>query len=275
VRSTLAIAAPIGLYIFTAVIPLPAQMQNNTEKQMACDNHDHRVDRMEHCEIREQSFPSVGRLSVEGHNGGITVKGWVRNEVLVRARVDATAETQAAADSLASRVSVDISGGMVRSTGPDMQGDDQSSWSVSYEVFAPQTTDLSIKTHNGGLVISDVRGQIRFEGHNGGVVLKRVTGDIGGNTHNGRIQIEIVGPVSDGRQLEASTHNGSITVAMPANYSAHVLAETSTGHIQSDFPISENGERRARQLDTSIGSGGPLMHLTTHNGEVALKRTGL
>jgi hypothetical protein len=211
---------------------------------------------------------------VEGHNGGITVKGWLRNEVLVRARVDATAETQAGADSLASRVWVDVSGGLVRSNGPDMQDDEHSSWGVSYEVFAPQATDVSVKTHNGGLMISDVRGQIRFEGHNGGVDLKRVTGDIAGNTHNGGIQIELVGSPSDGRQLEASTHNGGITVAMPANYSAHLQAETSTGHIQSDFPIILNGERRPHQIDTNIGAGGPLMHLTTHNGQVALKRVG-
>src|SRR3954451_3612812 len=144
-RSALAIAAPIGLYIFTAVNPLPAQMQNNTEKQMTCNNQGHRVERMAHCEIREQSFPSVGRLTVEGHNGAIMVKGWLGNDVLVRARVEATAGTQAAAYSLASRVSIDISGGMVRSAGPEIQDDDQSSWSVSYEVFAPQATDLSVK----------------------------------------------------------------------------------------------------------------------------------
>jgi DUF4097 and DUF4098 domain-containing protein YvlB len=155
-----------------------------------------------------------------------------------------------------------------------MQGDDHSSWSVSYEVFAPQVTDVTVKTHNGGLVMSDLHGTIRFEGHNGGVDLKRVAGDIGGNTHNGGIHIELVGPVSDGRQLEASTHNGSITVVMPANYSAHLRAETSMGHIQSDFPLNVTGELRPRRLETNIGAGGPLLHLTTHNGGVSLKRAG-
>jgi hypothetical protein len=245
-------------------------MQNNTEIQMTCDNRGYDGDRMRHCDIREQTLPSVGRLSVEGHNGGATVKGWLRSDVLVRARVDSAAETQAAADLLASRVSIDSGGGQVRSMGPDSV--DNSWWSVSYEIFVPEATDLSVKTHNGGVTISDVRGQIRFDAHNGGVHLKRVAGDVGGATHNGGVQVELMGSIWDGRQLEVSTYNGSITVAMPAGYAAHVQAETSSGRIQSDFPITVSGEVRPRRFDTYIGSGGPLIRLTTHNGQVTLKR---
>jgi hypothetical protein len=246
-------------------------MQNNTEKQMTCDNRGYDGDRARHCDIREQTLPSVGRLSVEGHNGSATVKGWLRSDVLVRARVDSVAETQAAADLLASQVSLDIGGGQVSSIGPDSI--DNSWWSVSYEIFVPQATDVSVKTHNGGGTISDVRGQIRFDAHNGGVHLKRVAGDVGGSTHNGGIEVELMGTIWDGRQLEVSTYNGGITVTMPAGYSAHIQAETSSGRIQSDFPITVSGEVRPRQLDTNIGSGGPPIHLTTHNGQVTLKRS--
>ena len=269
-RSALATVACIGLSFSTAAVPLFAQMQNNTEKQMTCDNRGYDAERAWRCDIREQTLPSVGRLSVQGHNGGAMVKGWLRSDVLVRARVDSAAETQAAADLLASRVSIDAGGGQVRSMGPDNV--DNSWWSVSYEIFVPQAIDLSVETHNGGVTISDVRGQIRFDAHNGGVHLKRVAGDVGGATHNGGIQVELVGSIWGGRQLEASTYNGGITVAMPAGYSAHVQAETERGHIQSDFPITVIGEVRPRRLDTNIGSGGPLIHLTTHNGQVTLKR---
>ena len=271
-RSALITTACIGLSISTGAVRLLAQMQNNTEIQMTCNNRGYDGDRARHCDIREQTLPSVGRLSVEGHNGGATVKGWLRSDVLVRARVDSAAETQAAADLLASRVSIDSGGGQVRSIGPDSV--DNSWWSVSYEIFVPEATDLSVKTHNGGVTISDVRGQIRFDAHNGGVHLKRVAGDVGGATHNGGVQVELMGSIWDGRQLEVSTYNGGITVAMPAGYSAHVQAETSSGRIQSDFPITMSGEVRPRRLDTYIGSGGPLIRLTTHNGQVTLKRAG-
>jgi hypothetical protein len=44
--------------------------------------------------------------------------------------------------------------------------------------------------------------------------------------------------------------------------------------VTTEFPITVTGELRPRRLDTNIGSGGPLIHLTTHNGQVLLKRTG-
>jgi hypothetical protein len=271
-RSALATAASIGLFVSTAAVPLFAQMRNNTEKQMTCSDQGNSGDRARHCDIREQTLPSVGRLNVEGHNGGVTVKGWLQNNVLVRARLEAQAETQAAADQLATRISLDIGGGQVRATGPDPV--ENASWSVSYEVFVPQTTDLNVKTHNGGVAISDVRGQIRFESHNGGVNLARVAGDVGGGTHNGGVKVELPGSIWDGRQLEVSTYNGGITLAAPAGFSARLQAETTNGRIQSDFPMQASGEARPRRVDTNIGSGGPLIHLTTHNGQVALQRAG-
>ena len=272
-RSALVITASIVLSISTGAVPVMAQMQNNIEKQMTCDNRGWNGDRVPHCDIREQTLPSVGQLNVEGHNGDATIKGWLRSDVLVRACVDTAADTQAAADLLASRVSIDSVGGQVRSAGPDSS--DNSWWSVSYEIFVPQHTDLNIKTHNGRVTISDVRGQIRFESHNGGVRLTRIGGDVGGATHNGGIHIELMGSIWEGRQLEASTYNGGITVAMPAGYSAHVQAETSSGHIQSNFPITVSGELRPRRIETNLGSGGPLIHLTTHNGQVTLNQPGL
>jgi hypothetical protein len=271
-RSAPATAAWIGLSVITWTVPILGQMRNNTEKEMTCDNRGYLEDRVRLCDIREQTLPSVGRLGVEGHNGSATVKGWMRSDVLVRSRVDSAAETQAAADVLASLVSIDSRGGQVRSTGPDSV--DDAWWSVSYEIFVPQAIDLSVKTHNGGVTISDVRGEIRFEAHNGGVHLKRVAGDVGGGTHNGGIEVELMGSLWDGRQLEVRTYNGGITLAMPASYSAHVLAETSSGRIQSDFPITVSGEVKPQRLDTNIGSGGSLIHLTTHNGQVTLKRAG-
>jgi DUF4097 and DUF4098 domain-containing protein YvlB len=262
-------AACIVLSVSTGLL---AQMHNNTEKQMTCDNRGYDGDRARHCDIREQTLPA-GRFAVEGHNGSVTVKGWLQSNVLVRARIESAAPTQSAADSLASQVSISSGGGDVHAIGPN-NTDDNSWWSASYEIFVPQSTDLSIKSHNGGVAIADVRGQIRFEAHNGGVHLKRVAGDVSGGTHNGGIEAELMGTLWEGRQLELSTNNGGITVSMPAGYSAHVQAETTNGRIESDFPITVSGQIRPRQLDTNIGSGGSPIHLTTHNGAVSLRRAG-
>ncbi|MGA2144493.1 MAG: DUF4097 family beta strand repeat-containing protein [Bryobacteraceae bacterium] len=270
-RLALTGAAWIGLAVTGGGVPLLAQLQDNSEKQLTCENGGNDGERARHCDIREQTLPGIGRLSLDaGQNGGATVKGWLRNDVLVRARVEASGDNQAAAALMASQVSIDGAGGEVRAIGPESAHN--SWWSVSYEIFVPQNTDLTLKTHNGGMTISDVRGQIRFDVTNGGVHLKRVAGDVSGATVNGGIQAELTGTMWDGRQLEVSTRNGGVTVAMPSNYSAHVQAETGSGGIQSDFPVTVDGNLRPRRLEFDLGSGGPLIHITTGNGGVKLKR---
>jgi hypothetical protein len=246
-------------------------LRDNSEKQLTCANGGYDSDRPRHCDIREQTLPSIGRLSIDaGQNGGATVKGWLRSDVLVRARVEASGETEGAAAIMASRVMIDASGGQVRAGGPEPMNN--SWWSVSYEIFVPQVTDVTLKTHNGGITISDVRGQIHFDAVNGGVHLKRVAGDVSGGTANGGIDVELTGAMLDARQMELSTHNGGVTVAMPSHYSARIQAETGMGRIQSDFPLPPDGNGRARKLDFNVGSGGPPIHITTGNGSIRLKR---
>jgi hypothetical protein len=266
-------AACIGFAVLAVGVPLHAQLQDNTEKQLTCGDGGRNNDRARHCEIREQSFASIGRLNIDaGQNGGTTVKGWLRGEVLVRARIDAQAETEGAAAIMVSRVMIDGSGGQVRASGPDREQND-AWWSVTYEIFVPQTTDLTLKTHNGGINISDVRGRLSFEGVNGGVRLKRVAGEITGRTVNGGIDVELAGTGFDARQMELATTNGGVTVTMPANYSARVQTETGLGRVQSDFPMPPNaGDSRARKMDFTIGAGGPPIHITTGNGSIRFKR---
>src|SRR5215470_8332567 len=174
-KSILTSAACIGLAVSTGAVPLLAQMKDNTEKQLNCSNGGGDRDRARHCEIREQSLPSIGRLTIDaGQNGGASVKGWLRGDVLVRARVEASGDTEGDAANMVSRVMVDSSGGQVRATGPESANNTW--WSVSYEIFVPQLSDVTLKTHNGGINISDIRGQIQFDAVNGGVNLKRVAG---------------------------------------------------------------------------------------------------
>jgi DUF4097 and DUF4098 domain-containing protein YvlB len=96
---------------------------------------------------------------------------------------------------------------------------------------------------------------------------------VSGASVNGGIQVELAGAIWDGRQLEVSTRNGGVTVAMPSYYSAHIQAETESGGIQSDFPMPLDGNKRPRKVDTNIGSGGGLIHVATVNGAVRLKHS--
>jgi hypothetical protein len=270
-RPTAMCAAWIGVAVFSA----GAQLRDNSEKQLTCQNNGYNSDSVRRCEVREQTVPGIGRLNVDAsRNGGVTVKGWLRHEVLVRARVEASAENEGAAANLVSRVSIDSNGGQVRASGPEPVDNSNSGWSVSYEIFVPQNTDLTLTARNGGIEIADVRGQIRFEGRNGGVHLKRLAGDVVGSTQNGGVEAELTGTMWEGRQLEVTTKNGGVNVTMPASYSARIQAESERGGFQSDFPVSVQGDVRPRRLEFNVGAGGPLIHVTTTNGRVSFNRAG-
>ncbi len=264
------------LFAALAAAAAQAQMQDNREKRLTCENNgvsnNGGGDRARYCEIREQPLPAAGRLTIDaGHNGGATVRGWLQNDVLVRSRVEASADSDAQARAYASQVRVDAAAGQVRAEGPETAGN--SSWSVSYEIFVPQTTDITLNTHNGGIVISDVRGRIEFSATNGGVRLQRIAGDVSGSTVNGGVVVELAGNSWEGRQLEVTTRNGGVVLSLPESYSAHIQTETVNGGIQSDFPITAQGNLKPHNLDFNVGSGGPLIHVSTTNGGVKVKRT--
>jgi DUF4097 and DUF4098 domain-containing protein YvlB len=143
---------------------------------------------------------------------------------------------------------------------------------VTFEIFVPQATNLTVKTVNGGITVSDIRGSLRFDATNGGVNLRRLAGDITGSTVNGGINLELIGTTWDGSQVQLTTGNGGVNVSVPENYSAHFKTESLNGSLRSDFPLTVPADARSGSLDFSIGAGGPLIHLTTTNGSVKLKK---
>ena len=71
-----------------------AQKSNKGSMQCRDDNRDDR--KASHCEIKEQTLPASGAITVDGRsNGGIAIKGWDRHEILVRAKIETSAPTQA------------------------------------------------------------------------------------------------------------------------------------------------------------------------------------
>jgi len=239
-------------------------------KSLTCDNENRHNDRqVSSCEMREQTIAYGGRLTVDGGvNGGVSIKGWDNTSVLVRSRVEAWGPDDATAKMIAAQIHVNWSAGQVSASGPE------TNWSVSYEVFVPRNADLSLKTHNGGISIADVRGNIQFDALNGGVNLKNLAGDVEGTTKNGGLNITLSGNRWDGAKLDARTTNGGVNVSMPAAYSAHFETATVNGHLNANFDMTVHGNLSdvSKKLSTDIGGGGPTIHVETINGGVNVKR---
>lgn len=249
-----------------------ARIANAQDGRLACnDNHRRDDGRSVFCEIREQTLAAPGSLSVDGQrSGGVHITGWDRGEMLMRAKLEVWADSDAEARTLASQVRIETSGGQVRATSPT-ESPERQQWAVSYEIFLPRHSDLSLKTYNGGISVSEVKGQISFEAHNGGVVLDRLAGAVKGETLNGGLHVRLAGNQWDGEGLDVQTRNGGIQISIPQDYSAHLEVSTRHGGLNTDFPITVQG-RVGKELSVDLGQGGRTVRAVTTNGGVSIKR---
>lgn len=261
----------VAVLLFVSAV---SAQNSNPRYSLACHTNDNSYDdsRARHCEVKEQTLPATGQtINVDGmQNGGISVKGWERNEILVRYRIQTQAATQAEADSLASQIRLTTSGSHIRAEGPDQ--DRNANWNVGYEVFVPRQSDLMLRTRNGGIGIHGVRGRITFAAQNGGVSLKSLSGNVSGSTVNGGLSIELSGGTWEGEGLNVKTTNGGLSVSLPDNYSAHLEAGTVNGRL-SVSPSIAQVTRETKQLGLNLGSGGTNLRIFTTNGGVSIKRS--
>src|SRR6478735_12427114 len=89
-------------------------------------------------ELREATTSAGGTITVDGRqNGGISVRGEVRSDVLVRACIQAWGKSDEAAKTTASSIKI-ITSGTIHAEGAD--GD--KNWSVSYELLVPRNSNL-------------------------------------------------------------------------------------------------------------------------------------
>ncbi len=227
-------------------------------------------DRDHFCDVLVATWSSTGRLQVDGGaNGGVSVEGWDRDVVEVRAKVWAHAGSAERAEEIARAVSIQSRGGRVAAEGPEARRHE--GWSVSFEVRVPRSTDLELDTHNGGITVAAVSGDIRFTAVNGGIHLAGVGGDVHGETANGGLHVELSGDRWTGDGLDVTTRNGGIRLVVPEDYSAELTTGTVNGGIDVDFPVRVSG-RIGRRLHTTLGEGGPPIRVMTTNGGVRVSQ---
>src|SRR5262245_27492812 len=126
--------AVVAAAFLVVAAPLGAQRRATASSSSDwCAEQNWGDDRKGFCEVREYTAPAAGgEVTVDGApNGGIAVEGSSRSDILIRARVVATADTEEEARSIASRVQVTATAVRVDSDGPRNLGNRQS-WQVSY-----------------------------------------------------------------------------------------------------------------------------------------------
>jgi DUF4097 and DUF4098 domain-containing protein YvlB len=148
--------------------------------------------------------------------------------------------------------------------------------------------DLDAQTSNSSVELAHT-GNARIHTSNGSIRVDLTRGSLDATTSNSAITARLVDPdpnqpirveSSNGhidlttnavRDIRAGTSNSSITVHLPASVNAKVRAHTSNSSITTDFDVSVRGGVVSKHnLEGTIGSGGPVLDLSTSNGSIKI-----
>jgi hypothetical protein len=224
------------------------------------------------CERRTATVAAGSSFKVTSGNGNgsIEVRGEDRRDIRIEAEVVGHASSKEDAEKIIHSVEVKADSSSVTDSGPHWMFN--KGYSVNYVLHVPKHLSLDLHTSNGGISLAHLDAHIRFETTNGGVDLADLAGDVQGSTTNGGLDVALSGDRWQGAGLYAKTTNGGVDISVPANYSARLETETVNGGIDLDFPITVQG-KIGKELNVNLGSGGAVVHATTVNGGVSLKRS--
>lgn len=164
--------------------------------------------------------------------------------------------------------------------------------------------DVTARTGSGEITISGVKGELRASSGSGNIRADQVSGAIRAETGSGDIRlgqsgsgdvevttgsgtIEVNG-VKGGLQIGTGSGNitaqgtptgdwrlhtgsGDLTVELPQQTSFELYAHTSSGSIESSFPITMTGTISTRELHGKVGNGGPTVELRTSSGAIHIE----
>jgi hypothetical protein len=271
----------LAMLISPLAAPLAAQHRHQRDDSDAgwiarCDRDNGNDYNVKHCEARVSGLKATGAtITIDpGQNGGAVVRGWDRDSIEVHARIQTQAGSESDAAGLARGIRVSIAGGHITAAGPSSLR--RHSWSVTFVVYAPRRSDLTLETYNGPVEVEDVTGKLDLSAVNGPVVLSSVGGDVHARARNGPMVVELGGTTWDGAGLDAETTNGPVELSLPREYNGVLETGTVNGPMSVDFPMTiEVRGRITHRIKATLGAGGPLIRVVTTNGPVEIHRLEL
>jgi hypothetical protein len=212
-----------------------------------------------------------GELSLENVNGGVHISTWDREEVQVDAVKYARTEDRLAnividVDSQPDRLYIKTR--FHHNFNNDPGG-------VRYTLTVPRAARIDkISLVNGGLEIEGSHGDVRADLVNGNLKAHGLAGEVEVSSVNGRQDVEF-DAASLSKPIHLNSVNGRIVLTLPSDVNAQIEASTVSGEIDSDFGIRANRVSMVgHQLEGTLGSGGPTIHLSSVNGSIAIRRAG-
>lgn len=258
-------------FLSGAVVFAQDKVEKDWKTKDFCSNNGSWDNKVSFSEKREMTAAAGGLVNVDGvKNGGISVKGENRSDVLIRACVQTWGSSDEEARNVARNIRIET-GSVIKAE----NAANDKNWSVSYEVLVPRSTNLNLTARNGGISISSVEGEINFNTTNGGVSLTDLAGDVKGRTSNGGVNVKLSGGSWKGSGLDVETKNGGVSLTMSENYAARIETGTVNGGFKSEInglsvEKTDGSRSNSRRISTTINGGGAPIRVITTNGGIRI-----
>ena len=127
-----------------------------------------------------------------------------------------------------------------------------------------------VHTSNGHIRAEGIRGALEATTSNSSIhaTLEKVDGAVRVQSSNGGIDLTL--PANTQSAVRAHTSNNGITLHLPGEVNARLSAATSNASISSDFEMRMRGEISKHHIEGTLGNGGPLIDLSTSNGQIRI-----
>jgi Toastrack DUF4097 len=209
-----------------------------------------------------------GRVVIDNLYGDVNISAWDRDEVRIQAVKSASDsrrldDAQIVVDSTSDTLSI-----YTQYAGLDVEHPA----SVEYHITVPRTANLeAVRLVNGGLSIRGLQGAIKATSINGDIRAEELEGKADLSTVNGQVQANFQ-RIRPDNAISLRTVNGPIVLSIPPDAGAKLIAQNSSGGIQTDFGRREIAERGHR-FHAILKGGGAEIHLENVNGGISIHST--
>ncbi len=127
---------------------------------------------------------------------------------------------------------------------------------------------------NAELSASNAVGPVTLTTYSRNITLDRISGDVFVTNRNGSVDVISAPPLSN---VTVENRNGSVSLSVPEQASFAYQFDANNGDIQSEFSQIRvpDGGLQKKDISGSVGSGGPLLRITTTQGDVSLKKASI
>jgi hypothetical protein len=227
-----------------------------------------------------------GEVNIDSFKGSITVTTWDRQEVEIYAKIEADGQSvdekrlvqdteitiETSADSIRIKSNYD------KIQGRNFSGDsDDNSFTlplIHYTLKVPRTARLTIDDHKSKISVSDLQAELRIDTHKGSVSVARQSGAVKLDTHKGDARVEFL---SFNKESNFETHKGEIEIVMPGRAGFELDSDMGKGaNLDSTYDLNglrQKQDKRELQHRGSVNGGGPLLHMSSHKGQIRLRQS--